>query len=288
VAQRIGRSSGHGVISHRRRAASTLALALLVAACRGPERADDVLVMASGADLESANPLVTTHPLSRQVQRHVLLVTLLRYDAALVAQPYYARRWRATDGGRTLTLTLAAGVRWQDGAPTTASDAAFTFLAARNPATGYARAAELASLDTVLAVNDTTLVLRFRTAPPGLPALLAELPILPAHLLASDWLRTARAKGLPERVVLMRHLGANLRAPVITLFALALPGTVAGSVFIETIFGWPGMGRLMVTAIVARDYPVVLGAAAARLARMTMAAYAAELLLPWADARVAA
>jgi peptide/nickel transport system substrate-binding protein len=184
VAQRIGRGSGHGVISHRRRAASTLALALLVAACRGPERADDVLVMASGADLESANPLVTTHPLSRQVQRHVLLVTLLRYDAALVAQPYYARRWRATDGGRTLTLTLAAGVRWQDGAPTTASDAAFTFLAARNPATGYARAAELASLDTVLAVNDTTLVLRFRTAPPGLPALLAELPILPAHLLA--------------------------------------------------------------------------------------------------------
>jgi peptide/nickel transport system permease protein len=107
-------------------------------------------------------------------------------------------------------------------------------------------------------------------------------------LLASDWLRTARAKGLPERVVLMRHLGANLRAPVITLFALALPGTVAGSVFIETIFGWPGMGRLMVTAIVARDYPVVLGAAAAYAAIVILANLAAELLLPWADARVAA
>ena len=63
--------------------------------------------------------------------------------------------------------------------------------------------------------------------------------------------------------MLGRHLLANMRAPLVTLFALALPGTVAGSVFVETIFGWPGMGRLMVTSIVARDYPVVLGCAAA-------------------------
>jgi len=78
-------------------------------------------------------------------------------------------------------------------------------------------------------------------------------------VLDSDWVRTARAKGLPERTVLGRHLLANMRAPLVTLFALALPGTVAGSVFVETIFGWPGMGRLMVTSITARDYPVVQG-----------------------------
>jgi peptide/nickel transport system permease protein len=107
-------------------------------------------------------------------------------------------------------------------------------------------------------------------------------------LIGSDWIRTARAKGLAERGVLTRHLGANLRAPLITLFALALPGTVAGSVFVETIFGWPGMGRLMVTAIVARDYPVVLGCAAAFAAVVILANLAAELLLPWADPRVAA
>ena len=107
-------------------------------------------------------------------------------------------------------------------------------------------------------------------------------------LIGSDWVRTARAKGLAEGRVLRRHLGANLRAPLLTLFALALPGTVAGSVFVETIFGWPGMGRLLVTAIVARDYPVVLGCAAAFAAVVILANLAAELLLPWADPRVAA
>ncbi len=106
-------------------------------------------------------------------------------------------------------------------------------------------------------------------------------------VMAADWVRTARAKGLAERVVLHRHIAANLRAPIVTLFALALPGTVAGSVFVETIFGWPGMGRLMVSAIVARDYPVVLGCAAAYAAVVIVANLAAELLLRWADPRIA-
>jgi peptide/nickel transport system permease protein len=105
-------------------------------------------------------------------------------------------------------------------------------------------------------------------------------------VLGADWVRTARAKGLPERTVLGRHLLANLRAPIVTLFALALPGTVAGSVFIETIFGWPGMGRLMVTSIVNRDYPVVLGCAAAYALLVIVANLAAESLLPWADPRL--
>ena len=105
--------------------------------------------------------------------------------------------------------------------------------------------------------------------------------------IGADWVRTARAKGLAERDVMRRHLLANLRAPIVTLFALALPGTVAGSVFVETIFGWPGMGRLMVTSIVARDYPVVLGCAAAYAAVVIVANLTAEWLLPWADPRVA-
>lgn len=105
-------------------------------------------------------------------------------------------------------------------------------------------------------------------------------------LIDSDWIRTARAKGLGELAVLRRHLVANLRAPLITLFALALPGTIAGSVFVETIFGWPGMGRLMVTSIAARDYPVVLGSAAAYAAIVIAANLAAELSLPFVDPRV--
>lgn len=172
------------MISHRCRVASTALVALLAAGgCSTSPRPDDVAVLASGADLESANPLVTTHPLSRQVQRFVLFVTLLRYDSTLAPQPYYARRWAWSDGGRTLTLSLLPGLRWHDGVPSTADDAAFTFLAARDPATGFARASELASLDTALAVDDTTLVLRFRATLAGLPRLLVELPIVPRHLL---------------------------------------------------------------------------------------------------------
>lgn len=182
------------MISHPCRVAST-ALAVLLGAggCIAPARPDDVVVLASGADLESANPLVTTHPLSRQVQRFALFVTLLRYDSSLTPRPYYARRWAWSQGGRTLTLALVPGLRWHDGVPTTARDAAFTLLAARDPATGFPRAAELAPLDTTFASDDTTLVLRFHTAPPGLPPLLAELPIVPQHLLAAVPRRAMRA-----------------------------------------------------------------------------------------------
>lgn len=104
----------------------------------------------------------------------------------------------------------------------------------------------------------------------------------------ADWMRSARAKGASEPRVFGRHLLANMRAPLLTLLALALPGTVAGSVFVETIFGWPGMGRLMVTSIIARDYPVVIGCAAAFGAIVIVANLVAEALLPWADPRVRA
>lgn len=106
--------------------------------------------------------------------------------------------------------------------------------------------------------------------------------------MGSDWMRTARAKGATESRIFGRHLAGNLRAPLLTLFALALPGTVAGSVFVETIFAWPGMGRLMVSSIVARDYPVVMGCAATFAAIVIVANLLAEALLPWADPRVRA
>ena len=102
----------------------------------------------------------------------------------------------------------------------------------------------------------------------------------------ADWMRTARAKGARARSLFGHHLLGNLRAPLLTLFALALPGTVAGSVFVETIFAWPGMGLLMVTSIVARDYPVVMGCAALFAALVIAANLFAEALLPWADPRV--
>src|SRR6266540_6981716 len=99
----------------RRGKGPALAIAALTLASCTPQRQPDVLVLASGADLESANPLVTTHPLSRQIQRYALFVTLLRYDSTLTPRAYLARSWRWSDNGRTLTLSLAPDIRWHDG-----------------------------------------------------------------------------------------------------------------------------------------------------------------------------
>jgi peptide/nickel transport system permease protein len=74
-----------------------------------------------------------------------------------------------------------------------------------------------------------------------------------------DYMRTARSKGLPEKLVLVRHALRNAILPVITLFGLQLPMLFAGAIIIEQIFGWPGMGRLVVESISQRDYPVIMG-----------------------------
>ena len=168
----------------RARLASLLLLAAL-AACAAPARPAGTAVYASGADLESPDPLVTVHPLSRQVQRYALFVTLARYDDALQPRPNLARRWSWSADRRALTLTLAAGVPWHDGRATTARDAAFTLDAARDPATGYARAADLAAVTAVEAPDDTTLVVRYMAPQPSFPPILCELPILPEHLLGA-------------------------------------------------------------------------------------------------------
>lgn len=141
------------------------------------------MLFASGADLQSINPLLTLHPLARQVQRYVLLTTLARYDSTLTPRPYLARRWEWSADGRTLTFHLEPTVRWHDGAPTTARDVKWTLDAARDPATGYPRAADLAGLDTVLALEDSTVSLRFASAVSRFPDVLTDLAILPSHLL---------------------------------------------------------------------------------------------------------
>src|SRR5262249_41684349 len=138
-----------------------------------------------GTDLESGNPLVTIHPLSRQIQRFALFVTLARYDSALAPVPYAARAWEWSGDRTTLTFRLVGDLRWHDGPPTTARDAAFTIDAARDPATGYWRAAELSTIDTVRVRDAATLEVHFRSPQPAFPLVFCELPILPAHLLAS-------------------------------------------------------------------------------------------------------
>jgi peptide/nickel transport system permease protein len=74
-----------------------------------------------------------------------------------------------------------------------------------------------------------------------------------------DYIQTARAKGLSERVVIGKHALRNALLPVVTILGLSLPGLIGGSIIVETIFAIPGMGQLMVQSVFSRDYPVVMG-----------------------------
>lgn len=73
-----------------------------------------------------------------------------------------------------------------------------------------------------------------------------------------DYVRTAKAKGLPAEQVHYKHALRNALLPFVTMFGLILPGLIGGSVIIESIFSWPGMGRMAYEAILARDYPIIL------------------------------
>jgi peptide/nickel transport system permease protein len=77
-------------------------------------------------------------------------------------------------------------------------------------------------------------------------------------ILGMDYVRTARAKGLPEDAVLYRHALRNGLLPFATMLPMVIPGLIGGSVIVETIFAWPGMGRLGYEAVLGRDYPVVI------------------------------
>ena len=79
------------------------------------------------------------------------------------------------------------------------------------------------------------------------------------EVLRQDYILTAKAKGLPERVIMFRHALANALLPVITLLGLQVPGLIGGSVILETIFSLPGLGQLFYNGVMARDYPLIMG-----------------------------
>lgn len=80
-----------------------------------------------------------------------------------------------------------------------------------------------------------------------------------AETLARDWVRTARAKGLAEALVIRRHVVRNAASPVLTVFALHLGALLGGTVLVEFVFNWPGLSSYLVRAVEARDYPEVRG-----------------------------
>jgi peptide/nickel transport system permease protein len=203
-----------------------------------------------------------------------------------------ARRGRASDSLLTIVTTAvyAAPAFWM----ALALIAVFTYGAAvwgfpaamRLPAFGLRSPG--ADLEGWATVAD---VIRHSILPVGILAAVGAAGIARyaratgVDLLRADWVRTARAKGAPSTRVHMRHVLKNALPPLVVLFALSLPGVVAGSVFVESVFAWPGMGRTMLQAIAARDYPLVMGATVAYAALVILANLAADLLLPVVDPR---
>jgi peptide/nickel transport system permease protein len=78
-------------------------------------------------------------------------------------------------------------------------------------------------------------------------------------VLGSDFIRTARAKGLAERVVMYKHALRNALLPVVTVLGLQFGNVMAGAILVETVFNWPGLGRLAFDSVLRRDYPTILG-----------------------------
>jgi peptide/nickel transport system permease protein len=103
---------------------------------------------------------------------------------------------------------------------------------------------------------------------------------------AHDYVRTARAKGVPEGTVMTRHVLRNALLPTVTLFGLSFPFLLTGAVLIETLFAWPGMGRLAADAILQRDYPVVSATMLVASVMVVLGSFLADVLTTLADPRV--
>ncbi|WP_186420548.1 ABC transporter permease [Bosea sp. CS1GBMeth4] len=101
-----------------------------------------------------------------------------------------------------------------------------------------------------------------------------------------DYIRTARAKGVPERQILLRHALRNALLPMITITGLHVPTLLSGALVTETVFTWPGMGRLFLDSIGYRDYPVVMGILMFTAVLVLLGSLLADLLYGVADPRI--
>ncbi len=101
-----------------------------------------------------------------------------------------------------------------------------------------------------------------------------------------DYVRTARAKGQKERTVMIKHALKNALIPLVTLFALDFPYIFTGSIYVELIFSWPGMGRLFYDAAVHRDYPILMGILIISACLIIFCNLAADLAYAYLDPRV--
>lgn len=119
----------------------------------------------------------------------------------------------------------------------------------------------------------------------GLPLLLMRSTMM--EVMDEDFVTLARMQGFSERVVILRHAARNALLPVATAFALGIGYSVGGNVVVETVFSWPGLGRLLVKAVQAHDYPLAQGAFLLIALVMVVMNMAADLLYRLLDPRIA-
>jgi peptide/nickel transport system permease protein len=105
-------------------------------------------------------------------------------------------------------------------------------------------------------------------------------------VLQEDFVRAARARGLPDGYILRRHVLPNAMIPVLTIAALSLPMLFTGALLAEYVFAWPGVGRWMVTSTLARDYPVIMAVTLYTAVLVAVSNLAADLLYFRVDPRL--
>lgn len=106
------------------------------------------------------------------------------------------------------------------------------------------------------------------------------------EVIRQDYVRTARAKGLPERSVIFKHALRNALLPIVTLLGLYVPLLFSGTVFIEYVFAWPGMGKAIMDAVLARDYPLVMGGSVLFALMVVLGNILADFLYAVVDPRI--
>jgi peptide/nickel transport system permease protein len=152
--------------------------------------------------------------------------------------------------------------------------------------------ADAATHDSMNAIGRASDVLRHLVLPAGTLALLTAASVSRYHrsamlaVLPEEFVRTARAKGAGEFAAVVRHALRNALGPLITIAGLLLPALFGGAVFVETIFSWPGIGRMMVDAVNGNDYPLVLAGVLAGSVLVALGSALADVLSALADPRV--
>ncbi len=106
------------------------------------------------------------------------------------------------------------------------------------------------------------------------------------EVINQDYIRTARSKGLSEKIVIWRHAFRNALLPLITLFGFMIPGLISGAAITESIFAWPGIGRIVVEANFTRDYPIIMGELVFVSVLVVLGSLIADVLYAVADPRI--